>query len=168
MKYYIYQGVGDAALTKIGEVENTKTFTVTGLTPNTSYRFAVSAFNGIRESEKTDAVTITTGDIPVTSITLTIDKSTLEVGQTGQCTIVVVPENNTDGKAVLTSSKPAIATVDANGKITAVAAGSTDITAKAGTVTSKVVTITVYEALVTVSDLASSDVTANGVTLTWK
>ncbi|MBM6708468.1 phage tail protein, partial [Ligilactobacillus salivarius] len=39
MKYYIYQGLSDSGkLTKIAEVTDVKTYTVTGLEANTKYR----------------------------------------------------------------------------------------------------------------------------------
>ena len=60
-----------------------------------------------------------------------------------------------------------MATVSNTGLITAKAKGTTDITAKVGSVTSAIVTITVYEALVTVTNLASSNVSASGATLSW-
>lgn len=51
MKYYIYQGIGsDGELKKVAEVTDKKEYTATGLTANSTYRFAVSAYNGLRES----------------------------------------------------------------------------------------------------------------------
>lgn len=65
MKYHIYQGIGqEGELKKICDVENQTTYTVEGLTPETVYRFAVTADNGSRESAKSNIITITTADIP--------------------------------------------------------------------------------------------------------
>ena len=137
MKYYIYQGVGESGeLAKIAEVTDQKTYTVTGLQTKTTYRFAVSSYNGLRESAKSNIVTVT-------------------------------PANETDGHYTLTSTKPTVATVDQSGNIKAIAPGTTTIKATIGTKTSNVVTITVYEALVNVSNLTASNVTTNSVDLSW-
>ena len=168
MKFYIYQGVGtDGELQKIAEVENKKEYTVTGLTANSTYRFAVSSYNGLRESAKSNVITVKTSAIPVQSITLAIDKTALEVGGTAKVTVTITPANETDGAAVLSSSNTDVATVDNDGNVSAVGAGTADITAKVGEKTSNVISITVYEALVNVSDLTDSNVTANSVDLSW-
>ena len=61
MKFYIYRGVGSSGeLTKIAEVTDAKTYTDTGLQPKTIYRYAVSAYNGLRESDKSNIITVTT------------------------------------------------------------------------------------------------------------
>lgn len=168
MKYYIYQGQGTSDdLTKIGEVSDKKTFTITGLKAKTVYKFAVSAYNGLRESAKSDILTITTADIPLSAITLTIDQTALEVGGTAKAIMTVVPANQTIGTPTLSSSNTKVATIDASGNISALTPGTTDIQATLGKISSSIVTIKVYEALVNVTNLASSDITANGVTLTW-
>ena len=96
MKYYIYQGLGDSGeLTKIAEVTDVKTYTATGLKPNTKYRFAVSAYNGLRESAKSNIITVTTAQIPVQSITLAISKTSFEVGETAKITVTLTPPTQT-------------------------------------------------------------------------
>lgn len=168
MKYYIYQGVGtDGELNKIAEVENKKEYTVTGLTANSTYRFAVSSYNGLRESAKSNVITVKTSAIPVQSITLAIDKTALEVGGTAKVTVTITPANETDGAAVLSSSNTDVATVDSDGNVSAVGAGTADITAKIGEKVSNVINLTVYEALVNVTNLAASNVTANSLDLSW-
>lgn len=168
MKYYIYEGEGTTGeLKKVAEVTDKKTYTATGLKPKATYRFAVSAYNGLRESEKSNIITVHTNDIPVQSITLAIDKTSLEVGQTAKISITITPANETDGGAVLTSSNTQVATVDNAGNVRAVGAGSATITAKVGAKTSNVITLTVYEALVNVSNLTSKNVTTNSVELDW-
>lgn len=168
MKYYIYQGVGESGeLTKIAEVTDQKTYTVTGLKVKTTYRFAVSSYNGLRESAKSNIVTVTTSEIPVQSITITIDKTALEVGSKAKVSVAVTPTDETDGNYTLTSTTPTVATVDQSGNIKAIAPGTTTIKATIGAKTSNVVTIKVYEALVNVSNLTSSDVTTNSVGLSW-
>lgn len=168
MKYYIYQGLGDSGeLTKIAEVTDQKAYTVTGLQSKTTYRFAVSSYNGLRESAKSNIVTVTTSEIPVQSITITIDKTALEVGGKAKVSVTATPTDETDGDYTLSSTTPTVATVDQSGNIKAIAPGTTTIKATIGTKTSNVVTIKVYEALVNVSNLTSSNVTTNSVGLSW-
>ena len=168
MKFYIYQGVGtDGELKKVAEVENKKEYTVTGLTANSTYRFAVSSYNGLRESAKSNVITVKTSAIPVQSITLAIDKTALEVGETAKVTVTITPANETDGAAVLSSSNTDVATVDSDGNVSAVGAGTADITAKIGEKVSNVISLTVYEALVNVTNLAASNVTPNSLDLSW-
>lgn len=168
MKFYIYQGVGtDGELTKIAEVEDKKEYTVTGLTANSTYRFAVSSYNGLRESAKSNVITVKTSAIPVQSITLAIDKTALEVGGTAKVTVTITQANETDGAAVLTSSNPQVATVDGAGNVKAIAPGTATITAKIGEKVSNVISLTVYEALVNVTNLAATNVTPNSLDLSW-
>ena len=168
MKYYIYQGIGtDGELKKVAEVENKKEYTATGLTANSTYRFAVSAYNGLRESAKSNIITVKTAAIPVQSITLAIDKTALEVGGTAKVTVTITPANETDGPAVLTSSNAQVATIDNSGNVKAIAPGTATITAKIGEKVSNVISLTVYEALGNVTNLAASNVTPNSLDLSW-
>lgn len=168
MKFYIYQGIGtDGELKKVAEVENKKEYTVTGLTANATYRFAVSSYNGLRESAKSNVITVKTSAIPVQNIILAIDKTALEVGGTAKVTVTIMPANETDGAAVLSSSNTDVATVDSDGNVSAVGAGTADVTAKIGEKVSNVISLTVYEALVNVTNLAASNVTPNSLDLSW-
>ena len=168
MKYYIYQGIGsDGELKKVAEVTDKKEYTATGLTANSTYRFAVSAYNGLRESAKSNVITVKTSAIPVQSITLAIDKTALEVGGTAKVTVTITPANETDGPAVLTSSNAQVATIDNSGNVKAIAPGTATITAKIGEKVSNVISLTVYEALVNVTNLAASNVTPNSLDLSW-
>ena len=81
--------------------------------------------------------------------------------------MTVTPPNQTSGTPTLASTNTEVATVDNNGNVRAVGVGSTTITASLAGKTSNMLTITVYEALVNVSNLSSSNVTASGVTLSW-
>ena len=169
MKYYIYRGIGSSGeLTKIGEVTDTKTYTDTGLQPKTVYRYAVSAYNGLRESDKSNIITVTTAEIPVSTITLSITKTSFEVGETAKITVTVTPPNQTSGTPTLASTNTKVATVDNSGNVRAVGVGTTTITASLAGKTSNMLTMTVYEALVNVNDLSSSNITATGATLTWE
>ena len=75
------------------------------------------------------AATLTVDSVPVTGVTL--DKNTLALFTGDSATLVanVQPADATNKTVNWVSSNPAIATVDANGKVTAVAAGTANITA---------------------------------------
>lgn len=161
MIYYIYQNNE-----KIKEVNGDKTVTITGLSPNTQYTFAVSAWNGIRESAKSNVVTVTTSAIPVTSITLSISK-TMEVGNSIKATVTLAPTDATNKAVTYKSSDATIATVASDGTVKAIKPGTVTITATASSGKSAIATIKVYEALVTVTSLATSNVSSSAVTLTW-
>ena len=77
-------------------------------------------------------VTIAAEEKPATGITLNKSELTLTAGESASLTATVTPEGSTD-TVVWSSSKPAVATVDATGKVTAVAPGEAIITATAGT-----------------------------------
>jgi hypothetical protein len=69
---------------------------------------------------------------PVTGISLNKSTATLTVGSTEQLTATIAPANATNKNVSWTSSNPSVATVNANGKVTAIAAGTTTITVKTG------------------------------------
>lgn len=71
-------------------------------------------------------VTVTT---KVEQITLNKTEGTLTVGNSVTVTATVTPDNATNTTVNWTSSDETVATVDSNGKVTAVAAGSATITA---------------------------------------
>lgn len=161
MIYYIYQNDQ-----KIKEVTDVKTVTITGLAANTSYTFAVSAWNGKKESSKSNVVTVTTSTVPSTAITITITDY-METGQSVKAVVSLAPSNTTD-TVTYTSSDTSIATVDANGTVKALKIGSVTITATTTSGKSATATIGIYEPMVTVTNLAASNTTASGTTLTWQ
>ena len=80
----------------------------------------------------------------VESVTLSSSELALVIGEADvTLTATVKPENATDPTVTWTSDKPAVATVNANGTVHAVAAGEATITAQAGdkTATCKVTVI---------------------------
>lgn len=92
---------------------------------------------------------ITVGDAPLvelTGLTLTPKKVDLEVGKTCQLSAVKEPAN-AEGSLTWTSSKPAVATVDKSGKVTAKGEGTATITVTCGT-KSAACTVTVSKPLV--------------------
>lgn len=98
---------------------------------------AVVTTNGIAHFTTTATakctVTVTDNAIPATNIELDASGKTMTVGDKAKLTATVKPADTTD-KIVWTSSKPTVAAVDENGNITALAAGTTEITATAGSV----------------------------------
>ncbi|EAK3904410.1 phage tail protein, partial [Campylobacter jejuni] len=116
MKFFIYKGEGATGqLQKVAEVTDTTTYTATNLKAKTTYRFAVSAHNGLRESEKSNIVTVATSGISAVSVTLTINSTSLEVGGIAKATVTINPSNQTDGAVAYTSSNQQVATIDQNG-----------------------------------------------------
>lgn len=91
----------------------------------------------------TCTVTISTEQIPATAIELNKATLDLTVGGNETLTATVTPSNSTD-TVEWSSDKLNIATVDENGKVTAVAVGEATITAKAGNFEAKC-TVTVKE-----------------------
>lgn len=112
-------------------------------------------------------ITVKTSATPVQSITLAIDNTALEVGGTAKVTVTITPANEIDGAAVLTSSNPQVATIDGAGNVKAIAPGTATITATIDGNTSNVISLTVYEALVDVTNLTSSNITPNSIDLSW-
>ena len=80
------------------------------------------------------AVKVVAAQKPATGITLNKSELTLTAGDSDTLTATVTPEGSTD-TVVWSSSKTDVATVDATGKVTAVAPGEATITATAGTKT---------------------------------
>lgn len=81
----------------------------------------------------TCAVTVkerTSATVAVTGITLDKDTVNLKVGETDKITATVAPANATNKSRTRVSSNPAVATIDADGTITAVGEGTAIITVK--------------------------------------
>ncbi|MCR5574097.1 MAG: Ig-like domain-containing protein [Bacteroidaceae bacterium] len=74
-------------------------------------------------------VTVTEPVVPVTGVALNASSLTMAAGTTEQLTATVSPSNATDKGVVWSSSDASVATVDSTGKVTALTAGSTTITA---------------------------------------
>ena len=121
--YNVYR---DGKKVKSGLTENA--FTDTGLTPNTEYAYQVSSENNSGESELSDPIKVTTNYSDPTAVDISPKTNNLEVGATRNLTAAVTP--STAKQTVTWSSSDAtIATVDANGKVTAVGEGTATITA---------------------------------------
>ena len=120
---------------------------VTGVAPGTA---TITAKVG--EHSATCAVTVK-AVIEVESITLSETTKSLTKEETFTLTATVTPDNATYKSITWKSDKPAVATVDANGKVTAVGGGEATITATAknGKQATCTVTVTVPVNKVTLS-----------------
>jgi len=138
--------VGDSAtLTAIISPSNAKDRTVTWVTSDAT---KATINNGVVTAkalgtvtitalvgDKTATCTVTIAARAVSSISLNSNSLILTIGKDSTLTTTVLPSNATDKTVTWTTSDATKATV-INGKITAIAAGTATITAKAGAITS--------------------------------
>ena len=80
----------------------------------------------------TCVVTVEEEVIAVSGITISQETAALTIGETLALTAVVSPANATDKTVAWSSNNTAVATVDSNGVVTAVAAGTATISARIG------------------------------------
>ena len=85
----------------------------------------------VADKEDRCVITIKEATIPVTSVALDAVEMTLIVGKNATLTATVKPDNATDKTVTWTTSNAKVATVT-DGVVTAVATGTSNITAKAG------------------------------------
>ena len=115
------------------------------------------------DKQATCEVTVT---VPVSSVTLNKTSLALIKGQSETLTATVKPDDATDKKVTWSSSNTSVATVDQNGKVTAVGGGSATITAKAGDKQATcTVTVTVPVTSVTLNKASLALVQGNSETL---
>lgn len=124
---------------KVVAVGDDKSVTITGEPANTkivkgAYKVAfdetVDKSLSAIASDLVDVPEFTTLPIPVTGVTLDKTTLSLEEGATGKLTATVAPSNATNKAITFSSSDTEIATVDNTGKITAIKAGTANITVK--------------------------------------
>ncbi|MEG2792679.1 MAG: Ig-like domain-containing protein, partial [Bacilli bacterium] len=107
----------------------------------------------------TCAVKVTAAPIPVDSVTITPASVTIEASHTEQLTAKVLPANATDPTVAWTTNNAAVATVDSNGLVTAIAQGSAIITATAESKTANC-TVTVTPQIFPVTSVEVTPATA--------
>ena len=100
---------------------------VTGVSVGTTTITATSKDN----SSITSSCTVHITPIVVTGITINQGDKTLDIGGTYTYTATVTPTNATNKAVEWNSSNASVATIDQNGKVTALAVGTTNITASA-------------------------------------
>ena len=105
-----------------GKKDTNITFTKTG----------TAAYAGTYTDTLTFTVSLEDAAVAVTGVTLNKTSTEIIVGKNETLTATVAPDDATDKTVTWTSSDESIATVDENGKVTAVAEGTATITAQAG------------------------------------
>ena len=95
----------------------------------------------------TCSITVTPKTIAVTSVSLNLTNTTLEVGETVNLTATIYPSNATDKSVTWRSSNTSVATVS-NGLVTAKAEGITTITVKTSNNKTATCEVTVNEVFV--------------------
>lgn len=103
--------------------------TFTGYNLNTAGNQTVTVSYTEEEVTKTTTYDITVSEVAVTGITLDKEETTILVGITKTLKATIEPANATDKTVIWTSSDENVATVDENGVVTAVAAGTATIMA---------------------------------------
>lgn len=127
----VYKGEEVVGSAERGEDGKAKV-TVDGLDANTDYptgTYQVSFSNENGESEKVDVPAFKTKPIAVTGISLDKESLSMIVGDTETIKATVAPSTATDKGVSYGSLNTDIATVDSNGKVTAVASGTANIEA---------------------------------------
>lgn len=84
--------------------------------------------------EATATCKVTVNAVPASSIELSLEDVTILLGENVTLTAKVYPENTTNQTITWTSDNDAVASVDADGKVTALSVGTANITASCGTV----------------------------------
>ncbi|OQA95662.1 MAG: Gellan lyase precursor [Bacteroidetes bacterium ADurb.Bin217] len=125
---------------------------VTAVAPGTALITATSvAAGGV-----SGTASITVSSIVPTSIVVTLSPVSISIGATSQATATVSPANAGDKSVTWTSSNTAVASVNANGVVTAIASGTAIITA-----TSVAAPTVSGSATITVSNVAVTSIVAN-------
>ncbi len=165
-KVSVKEGTEDATNWTITPAEATTTGVAQGTTVTATY-------SGTKKVKSVKAVK--KAAVPVTSITLNKTETSIKVGSTETLSVTAVaPDNATDKTYTWKTSDESKATVDQDGKVTAVAAGTVTIYAEAndGSGVKGNCTVTVTPAIITVtinqSDWGSGFVqsfTKDGVTV---
>lgn len=102
------------------------------LTTNSKYDFLNLDANGVAFQADNGSITLKAKQVAVSKITVSPKTLNLEVGQIGtKLTATVTPDNATDKTVTWTSNNDKVATVAADGTVTAVGEGTATITATA-------------------------------------
>ena len=118
---------------------------VTGVKPGTAEITAKTA-NGL-----TAKATVTVEEIPVTKITLPATEASMTIGGTMDLKPMIEPADATNTHISWSSNNPAVATVDANGRVTAKGAGTATITGTAASGATVTLVVTVSDEVIEVT-----------------
>ena len=146
----------------------TNPYTLTGLTPNTTYYISIRALNEVFSEWSAETSFTTVGDIPVTSVTVSPTSWEMIAGATKPLTATVLPNDATYKTISWESNNTSVATVSSEGVVTAVAPGLATITVKSTVDETKAATceITVTAPIIP-TGFKTSDLTSNYTRLTW-
>lgn len=159
--YNIYQNG-----TKIA-TSTTTSYTLSGLTPSTTYSYQVSAVVNGKEGPLSAALPITTR-AEITAIKLTLP-TWVDQTQPVQLTYTITPSTEQDtANVVWTSSNTSVATVSDTGLVTPISNGNVTITATVqGTTITDSISMTISAFVGVPRNLAANNVTKNSANLTW-
>lgn len=110
-----------------------KSVSLTGIAAGTKAAagdYQVAFTDGTNTSEKVSAPAfeVPAAVVAVTGVTLSQKTATMKVGDTKIVTATITPENATNKEIVCSSDDESIATFGADGKITAIAVGTANVT----------------------------------------
>lgn len=108
----------------------TNAYVISELTASTFYFVEIEAFDADDNKSEKVSGTFKTQDILVTGILISQETATLEVEETLQLSATIQPNDATNQNVIWSSSDETIATVDADGLVTALAVGNATITVK--------------------------------------
>ncbi len=134
--YGLYANSTDNTTTTSWDFSQTDANAESGTTKNVYAKANTTDVNAAKAGEYSDVITFTAAldnaGTAVESVSLNRTELNLNTGAEETLSATVTPANATDKTVTWTSSAPSVATVDQNGKVTAVAGGSANITAAAG------------------------------------
>lgn len=124
--------------------------------------FASITVESVTDKEKSAVIAVRVGT-PIEKISVNMDSVTLEQGETTSLEATISPNKASYKKIRYITSNQSVATVSSNGKITAIAAGTADVTAMAmdGSEKKSTCTVTVKDTTVPLPPTPSTDTTGN-------
>lgn len=146
----------------------TNPYTLTGLTPNTTYYISVRALNDVFSDWSAETSFTTAGDIAVTGVTVSPTSWEMLAGTIKNLTVTVSPANATYQDVSWESDNTSVATVTSAGEVTAVEPGTATITVKSVTDNTIAATCEItVTAPVTPTAFKTQDLYSDYANLTW-